>query len=272
MIKRNRILVLIDFSKNTENLIDFGFNIAELINAKVVFVHQVLGLVPAMADEESRREIIQVEINEAYSKLRELAKGRIYSNDSFHVSEKPILVLLRGLSSPKYFDWVFTGLKESGVLKRLFIGSTTLSIIDDSDMLTVTVPTNSKMNPPKKLLVGVHPNYPLNGEHLHTVLKAFENNLEKIEFFTILKETETEQKAREHLLHLQAEYNNYDPAIQIYRGNDATSALRDKIRQSHNSFLVLQQGSRSLTDNLFRKFTINELVYRGQTPLIVLSK
>lgn len=272
MNKRNRILVLIDFSKNTGSIIDFAFSIAELINAKVVFVHQIPGRVPAMADGESRREIIKAELDEAYSKLRELAKDRIYSDDSFQISEKPILVLLRELSSPQYFDWVFTGLKEGGVLKRLFIGSTTLSVIDESDMLTVTVPTETKMNLPEKLLVGVHPNYPLNREHLNTVLKALENNVKEIEFFTILKETEEEQASREHLLKLQNEYKNFKSEVQIYRGNDASSALRDKMKLSHNSFLVLQQGSRTLTDKLFRKFTINELVYRAQTPLIVLSK
>lgn len=272
MNKRNRILVLIDFSSNTENLIDFAFSIAEIVNAKVIFVHQIPGLVPAMADEESRREIIKGEANEAYSKLRKLAKDRIYSDDSFQISEKPILAFLKELSSPQYFDWVFTGLKEGGVLKPLFIGSTTLSVIDESEMLTVTVPTETKMNLPEKLLVGVHPNYELNREHLNSVLTALENNVKEIEFFTILKETEEEQSAREHLLKLQSEYKSFKSEIQIYKGNDATSALREKMKQSHNSFLVLQQGSRSLTDKLFRKFTINELVYRAQTPLLVLSK
>ena len=139
-------------------------------------------------------------------------------------------------------------------------------------MLTVTVPTDTKMNLPIKLLVGVHPNYPLNRKQLNTVLKALENNLEKIEFFTILKETEDEQPTKDYLLKIQSEYKSIKSEIQIYRGDDATSALRDRMKQSHSSFLVLQQGSRSLTDKLFRKFTINELVYRAQTPLIVLSK
>lgn len=272
MDKRNRILVLIDFSENTDNLIDFAFSLAETINAKVVLVHKIPGLVPSMTDEMSRREILKAEINEASSKLRELARDRVYSDDSFQISEKPILTLLRDLKSPQYFDWVFTGLKEGGVLRRLFIGSTTLSVIEESDMLTVTVPTETKMNLPEKLLVGVHPNYPLNPEHFHRVLKGLENNVKNIEFFTILKEDEAEQTTREHLLKLQTEYKSFEPDIQVYRSDDAASTLSDKMKLSHNSILVLQQGSRSLTDKLFRKFTINELVYRAQTPLIVLSK
>lgn len=108
MDKRNRILVLIDFSKNTDNLIDSAFSIAETINAKVVLVHKILGLVPSMADEMSRQEILKAEVNEASSKLRKLAKDRIYSDESSQISEKPILTLLRDLKSPQYFDWVFT--------------------------------------------------------------------------------------------------------------------------------------------------------------------
>lgn len=120
----------------------------------------------------------------------------------------------------------FSRLKEGGALKRLFIGSTTLSVIEESDMLTVTVPTETKMNLPEKLLVGVHPNYPLNPEHFHRVLKGLENNVKNIEFFTILKEGETEQTTREHLLKLQTEYKSFEPDMQIYRGDDAASTIR----------------------------------------------
>ena len=42
------------------------------------------------------------------------------------------------------------------------------------------------------------------------------------------------------------------------------------INNKIDEMLIVQKGSRLLTDQLFRRFLINELVYEGQTPLIVL--
>ncbi len=83
MEKRNRIIVLVEFSEYSENLVNFAFRISEIISAKVVLVHKISGITPAMADEGIRDEIIRSESEEAHSNLIKMAKGRIYSDDSF---------------------------------------------------------------------------------------------------------------------------------------------------------------------------------------------
>lgn len=271
MNKRNRIIVLIDFSEYSENLVKFAFSISKLINAKVIFVHQVVGIIPAMADEGSRNEILRVEIKEAREHLVDLAKGRINDEEAFLVSPKPVLALLEDISSENYFDWVLAGLKGTGQLKRLFMGSTTLSIIEESNLLTLAVPVRTVVPVPTKLLVGVTSKYELNKNQLEKVLLSFKEQVIHLEFFTILKEDEDEGKAKEYLLQFHTEYETYNPEIKLYKGDNALSLLKDRVKNTEDSFLVLQQGSRALNDKLFRKFMINELVYGAQTPLIVLS-
>lgn len=271
MNKRNRIILLIDFSEYSENLTDFAFKISEIIEAKVVFVHRISGMAPGMADQTSRDEIIKAESDEAYSNLRKLAGGRVYSDDTFQISQKPVLSILKELASDLYFDWVFAGLKGTGALKRLFIGSTTLSIVDESDLLTVALPMRKQLSIPKKLMVGVNPKYPLNKDQFSRVLSALKSQIIQLEFFTILKDHEDEIKAKDYLSGLQADYEVHEPTIRLHKGDNAFDLLKERVELTENSFLVLQQGSRSLTDKLFRKFMINELVYSARTPLIVLS-
>ncbi|WPP52024.1 universal stress protein [Catalinimonas niigatensis] len=269
---RNRIILLIDFSEYSENLTDFAFTISEIINAKVVFAHQISGIAPGMADRETKDEIVKAELQEVYSKLLKLAKRRVYSEDSFYVSQKSILTILKELTSKDYFDWVFAGLKGTGVLKSLFIGSTILSIINKSDLLTMVVPARSQISVPEKLMVGVNPKYSMNKHQFGVVLDALRCQIKTLEFFTVLKVDADEEKAKNHLLGLQTEYEVHKPGIQLYKGNRAFDFLKDRVELTENSFLVLQQRSRSISDKLFRKFMINELVYGGQTPLTVLSK
>ncbi len=68
-MKRIRIIVLVDLSGYSENLIDFAFSLSNIISAKVIFVHQIAAVAPRLADQESRAEIIRTEKEEANSKL-----------------------------------------------------------------------------------------------------------------------------------------------------------------------------------------------------------
>jgi hypothetical protein len=56
----------------------------------------------------------------------------------------------------------------------------------------------------------------------------------------------------------------------IYEGNNPFNDIKKVINNNNGQMLIVQKGSRLLTDHFFRKFLINELVYEGQTPLVVL--
>lgn len=58
MERRNRIIVLVEFPEYSQNLVNFVFSISDIIRAKVVLVHKISGLTPAMADEGIRHEIM----------------------------------------------------------------------------------------------------------------------------------------------------------------------------------------------------------------------
>lgn len=268
----NRITVLIDFSEHSKNLVNFAFGFSESIKAKVIFVHQFTTMVPGMTDQNTRDEIMRAIKEEAYAKLWKLVKSKVESEDSIQVSPKPILTILNELKDDHYFDWVLAGLKGTGTLKRLFIGSTTVSIIDNSDLLTIAVPINRAISVPRKLLVGVNPQFPLNKYQFSTILMALAGKVQEVDFFSILKDGENEDKAKDYLMKLREEYDAYNSRISLFKGEDAFNGLKAYLEKTPDSFLVLQQGSRSLKDKLFRKFMINELVYSGQTPLIVISK
>lgn len=182
----------------------------------MVFVHQVSRLAPGMANIEAKNTIIKTEIDLAYSKLQELAKGSAYGADDFYVSQKPVITMLNELKNAQYFDWVFTGLKDTGVLERIFIGITTISIIDNSDLLTVAVPIQTGISIPKKLMVGINCKYPLNKHQFKTVLSNLREHISELEFFTILENNENETEARNYHSTLQIEYEDFNPVLQLY--------------------------------------------------------
>ncbi|MDZ7846450.1 MAG: universal stress protein [Owenweeksia sp.] len=79
MDKVNRIIVLIDFSEYSQNLINFAFNFSESIDAKLLFVHQYSAVAPGMADHETRAALARSAKEEAQSKLWSMVKDRAHS-------------------------------------------------------------------------------------------------------------------------------------------------------------------------------------------------
>lgn len=64
--------------------------------------------------------------------------------------------------------------------------------------------------------------------------------------------------------------DRYETKTAIYKGRNRISEIKKVINDREEELLIVQKGSRLWTDQIFRKFLINELVYEGQTPLIVL--
>ncbi|WP_194778316.1 universal stress protein [Pararhodonellum marinum] len=268
--KRIRIVVIVDLSVGSEHLVDFGFNLSGMIKANILFVHQVLGVFPAMTGKEQRDKIYQNEIQEAKDKLRKLVRGRVIGNESFIVSEKPILTTLNEIKSSYYKDWVVGGLKVNNLFKRILFGSTFIKVINYSSFLTVAVPISNAVSIPKKILVAVTPKYSLNEAELENLISEFHENIKVVEFLTIIEDGDDKEIAINHLTKLQNKYSKYSPNIVVLKGGDKYIQLKKHLENNEQAFLILQEGSRSFIDHLLRKYMINDIIHAGNIPLIVL--
>ncbi len=272
MQKSNRIIVLVDLTENTDKLIDFAFQLSEKINGKVVLVHQVPLMVPAMTDEKVRDQIIQGAINEARDKMKDLSNGRVFGNESLIVSPRPVLKMLSEMHSGYYNDWVLGGLKEGTLLKRMLFGSTLVTVVNDTDFLTLAIPVSQSMPFPEKLVVAVTSEFPLNDLQLNTILTALQDQIKEVEFITILQDDDDEDIARSYLMSLDSKYYDYNTKTLLLKGVDKYDELKKHVEQSPDIFLILQEGRRSFLDRVFRKFMINDLIHAANIPLIILSK
>jgi nucleotide-binding universal stress UspA family protein len=271
MLKKNRIIVLIDFSKYTDILLKSTQLFAEILKADILFVHQVAGVMPAMANAESREKLGEIEKQEALMKLNMIVDDTLYTRATFQVSDKNILTILEELADEDYFDWVFAGVKGAGILRQIFIGSTTLNVIDNTQLLTVAIPLKKDIIIPKKLIIAANYKFPFQYEQLRYVLDALSGTVEEIEFITVVKE-ENETSYQAYLDEVLELFKTYHPSSRTFISDDPFSEIRHYILHRKDTYLVVQQGSRSFVDTLFRKFMINELVYAGSIPLIVISE
>lgn len=270
---KKRFIILIDFSEYSSNLIKFACNWNKYVNAELLLVHQNTVLTPVFTDIDNKKSITEESNNQALQKLKVLAKRLIplTVKVSYFVSECHLeLTLLKLLDQP-YENLIFVGLKGTGLLKKIFIGSVALEVIDNTKNIVAAIPKGIATFSPEKIFVAVSEKHPLNLLELTGLLDLIDKKKTSIIFFYLSKPNE-KTRGTEKLLSDLCELfaDRFNTSFTIYEGSSSFDDIKKVINNKVDEILIVQKGSRHLTDRLFRKFLINDLVYEGQTPLIIL--
>lgn len=269
---KKRIIALIDFSPYSENLIKLAGSLSDTMKAEIVLIHQVPGIAPALADAKSRRELIELEKSEALRNLKQASEKIIPSEKkvNYLATERPLSVVLPELGSRNSDDLVLVGLKGTGILKKIFIGSTTLKIIEDLAVTTVAVPVKTDNLELERLVIATNYRYPLNKTALDNLLRNFSEIVDELLFISIITPDDNDVETLKYLQQLTEHYQDRIKSnFKMYKGKNAFEEIKSLMKGDNRSFLVVQKGSRTINDQVFREFLINDLVYQGSIPLII---
>ena len=270
---KKRFIILIDFSDYSGNLIRYACDWGKQAHAELLLVHQTIVMAPAIASNDSKQQIAQYTNDEAMHELKALAKALIPPAVmvSFSVSENHLHVILSDLLAEPFDNLIFAGIKGTGLLKKIFIGSVALQVIDNTENIIVAMPKEIATYSHKNIFVAVTKKYPLNLLALNKFFTFINSENTSITFFYLAKPNEKTKSIEKHLTDLTVFFaDRFITNFAIYEGSNTFADIKKVINNKIDEILIVQKGSRLLTDQLFRKFLINELVYEGQTPLIVL--
>ncbi len=270
---KKRLIVLIDFSEFSGNLIRYAGDWGEKTNAELLLIHQTVVMAPALADNESRRMIARQANDEALEQLKALAQTLIPSTvkTSFAVSDQQLHLTLTKLLAESFHNLVLVGMKGTGLLKKIFLGSVVTQVIDNAKGIVAAIPKEISAFSHARIFVAVTDKHPLNILELNNLLNFIDKENTHITFFYLAKPFERTKDMEKQLRDLSVLFGSrYYTSHTIYEGANPFEDIKKVINNQVEEILVVQKGSRLLTDQLFRKFLVNELVYEGQTPLIVL--
>lgn len=272
-MKEIRFVILLDFSPYSKAQLLLAQKWGSALGASLLLVHRVAVALPLMTDQESKARITAQAKVEAKEKLRQLAAEVLREplEVHFHVTEKHLLRELPLLIQGNSFEVIFTGLKGSNFIKKHVLGSTSRAIIDQPEHVIIGVPNQPNIEDLSTVHIAVSPSYPLNLAIFDEFLQHFSKVIAHIHFVSVVTGGEPSEQANEYIQHLAKRYSNTKPtSFKVFEGNDPLLLLKQYMQGHSRGILVLQRGSRALSDQLFRRFFIGELVDHGQIPLVVL--
>lgn len=270
---KKRFIVLIDLSDYSRNLLKYAYDWSLCIDAELLLVHQSIVLSPAFTERDTRERMATRTNDKALDQLKELVNDVLPPTEkiSYSVSENQVEFTLSDLLNENFENLIFVGLKGTSLLKKIFLGSVAVQVIENTNNIVVAIPQEISRFSHEKIFVAVTEKYPLNILELNNFLQFIDEGKTTITFFYLAKPNEKLKGINKQLEDLARLFSDrFETTTAIFEGGNAFEEIRKVINNKIEELLIVQKGSRLLTDQLFRKFLINELVYEGETPLVVL--
>lgn len=227
-----------------------------------------------MADQEVRQQLQATLEAEAFRKVQSSFRkvtGEAVKPVNVHISVNSLSFTTDRLVKELNTQLLFAGLKGHGVLKRLFIGSTVLALLEHVSIPVVAIPKRTGRFNKLALHISVSYHYTFNSIALQQFTQLMGSKIEVLAFISVLTKDDDRQQAASHLAKLESVFSG-QAVVQthLFEGNSPLAQVKAYMEAQEDGVLMLQKGSRAFSDYLFREFFINELVYDASLPLIIL--
>lgn len=269
-----RILVLIDFTNHAHSLLTNAGHWAQKTGSELLIMHQTTPNLPSFADPATKQAIQSAAKAEAELRLQELSFAQLPAGLAWSVlvTTDPLAVAISRMLTQSFEQLVLLGLKEKGFLKQHVIGSMAHHLAEECHYPMVALPVHISAFTPQEVHIGVTTAHPLNEKDLRHFLAFTIPKDTTLCFFHISEKGGSTEKTQ----CLLEEYANrfggeFRTETHIYSGMEPFEDMHKLVSDPSKAIVVLQRGSRLLSDHLFRPWLVHALLREAKTPLVVLS-
>ncbi|MFC0261081.1 universal stress protein [Fontibacter flavus] len=272
LTKRHTLYILLDFSEYSKTELLFAKSWIADRDFEVRVLHQLDLLVPTLTSKDMRLKISYGVKRDILNKWFQL-KNEIFPDNEhvkFEILDHSIVDYLTKIPKDERI-FIIMGLKGGGKLKQIFIGSMVNEVIEKLDIVTFALPKSLKNFTPNEIIITVHPEFDFNIEALHQLLDIVPDTVNTLKWISIAKEGEQVEDLNDYLEYLIKRTNTgLQQEMAVFSGMNVFAQVKSFFQSNENKILLIQKGGRTFMDKLFRKFLINDLVYDGSIPLIIL--
>lgn len=269
---KKRLIIPVDFSPFANEQLRLAASWKSQYDLDLVILHKIDLVFPSLSSADARLKMEYELKRQAKNQVNELLEevGLDINTPTYIFTESLVNFILNSKTISQE-DIIVVGMKGAGMLTQLLIGSTTTQLIDNLSHIIIGVPLDLKELYPEKLMVGIHHKSGLNTKSFSDLLKLISPTLNFVEFVSMVDADEDKAKTDSFLQQIQGQFSSLVKTdFKTFEGQNAFTSLKQFYGELDHSFLVVQRGSRSFSDHVFRKFMVNDLVFNSFSPLIIL--
>lgn len=272
------ILVPTDFSDNASNAINYAVEIAKLAKAKLILFHAFH--VPVTNSDMPIVVIPIEEIEEAnIGRLKKIAK-EIQSKNNGSLNIKCICKMgfavdeISELVTTKSIDLVVMGIRGSGNLSEILMGSTTTTLIRKDSCPVLVINQNVKFKNIKKIVFACDYHEISDASILKPLKEFVELFKSHVYVFNVVKELKTVtyvgKAATESLLEHSLE--GTDHTFHFAEQEDVIEGINLFAANKKADMIVMIPQKHTLLKNIFNASNTKKMAFHTHIPLLALHK
>lgn len=273
-----RILFPTDFSVAANTAFEYALHFADSFNAELIILHVYdLPIVETAPMAESTTEIFDiVEMNQFESFREQLPELHSIAerNQMGHVRMRNILLYgdliytVNKVCKDEDIDMIVMGTKGASGLKETFLGSTTASVMSNSNVPVLAIPTEAKYHHKIHNIAFTTQYREKDNEALQQALEIGEKFNARIQCVYIRGAEDTtviDQRVAEWRDH----YKNKDIDFFTLAGEDIEQTLLEFIEKREVGLLIMRAHKRGFFESLFHKSLTKKMTYHTKVPILI---
>ncbi|HRG51615.1 MAG TPA: universal stress protein [Bacteroidia bacterium] len=272
------ILVPTDFSKNSENAIDYAISIAKKEKYKVILLHAYHPIIsppsfdlPVQYYSEAY-ESIQKKASDKLNELKDkiVKKGKLACDILFQEGLAADVII--DVAKKKKVELVIMGSKGASGLTKVILGSITAKVIEKSNRPVIAVPEKATFDGIGKIAYATqyHSSDMTALKKLAELSKSYKATIHLVHIadgaYTIATEKEYMEKFKEKV---KKAINIKSIEATVIEGDNIEKELERYFKKNAISLLVISTKHRNFIEKLFGKSITKTLIFHSKVPLLV---
>lgn len=266
------ILIATDFSNAAKNATRYGFNLAKLIQAKVIlfFAYQMPATHPDSFGYYTPDYIEQAGLKQLADEAEALDPRRTVALET-QCRRGPVADAILNVAQENNVSTIVIGMKGHGKEIRKYFGSTVTHLSKQSTIPLIVIPEEAAFSEPKKIAFGSDIDYDTSLKILVPLRRIAKSFNAKLYIVRVIKKFMNEEMER-HLLHTKVNWFLSDllPEYVFPENENVGKALNDFVKEYSVDMLAVVPHKHDFIDKLFNRSVTKDMIFHTHVPLLVL--
>ncbi len=271
-----KILVPTDFSKLSDNALNYAIQLANLTGAELLLLHAYL--TPAFTEDSPLISPQQYLQEEALDNLEKLKQSIEKSNPDLKISYAAIdgipADVITFYSKKQHIDLLVIGAQGVGYLQERILGSTASNLIRKTEIPVMVIDKHVKFRIPEKIVLAVdfsETNNDIVLKPLKQLAATFKSHICILNIFTEAQTIPTFGEIAESFKLEKSLKHTYHTFFEIEHP-DVVTGINDFVKKHQIDLVTIISRKHSLIGRIFREPISKVMTFHSLAPLLILHQ
>ncbi|WP_300662845.1 universal stress protein [Fluviicola sp.] len=271
-----KILVPTDFSKLSDNALDYAVQLAKKTETELVLLHAYP--IPVFVENSILTTTEQYLKKEALDNLEKLKKSIEKSNSDLKISYTTIggnpVDVISSYAKKQYVDLIVIGAQGTGYLQEKILGSTASTLIRKTTIPIMIIDKQVRFRVPKKIVLAVdftETDDSLVLKPLKELASTFKSHICILNVFTEAQIIPTFGEIAESFRIEKSLKQTYHTFFEVEHP-DIVNGINDFVKKHDIDLVTMISRKHSLIGRLFREPLTKAMSFHNLTPLLILHE